>query len=119
MPGSSHRRPRGIASYVLEGLVLDAAAGKRVTFIGRIDDAENAFKACSRILEDNPSVARISRANGKKHIKFTSGGRIDFRTGGTGKLDQHGGVAYIDTYYRDHEQLVTEVLARVDELILP
>ena len=39
--------------------------------------------------------------------------------GGTGKLDQHGGVAYIDTYYRDHEQLVTEVLARVDELILP
>lgn len=71
--------------YVIEGMLDDAACGKRVLCVYGISDkhAPSAVEHRIRTLLPDPTeyagaVQAVVRANGREEIRFTNGGRIRF-----------------------------------------
>ena len=75
--------------YTLEGILDDAAHGKRVAYVGRRagDWLREAEYVAGR--EHPGKVSRVIRSNGQKRIEFTSGGVLTFHGSGHNSLRGH------------------------------
>jgi len=70
--------------YVLQGLVGDLAAGRRVLVITEsVSQARFSFEDAVAVVEhldELPAGLKVRRANGDESISTAAGGRLSFRT---------------------------------------
>lgn len=90
--------------YVAAGIAQDARDGRRVIVVSRQGAATRA--AFSEIAQHAADATRVSRANGRERIEFSSNGRVMFTTPMSAA---HRGVpadiVYIDAVDLQHETL--------------
>lgn len=99
--------------YTLEGIVTDAAAGKRVAYIGRgagkwLSDA--VFVAEHECPE---KVDKVYRAHGGQRIDFTSGGRLTFHASEAGVRGISADVVVLDAEASQHERTMMSARAAI------
>ena len=99
--------------YTLEGMVSDAAHGKRVAYIGRRAGGWLADAAFVAEHEWPDRIARVYRAHGQQRIEFTTGGRLTFHATEAGVRGITADIAVLDEASSRNEQSLESARAAV------
>ena len=106
--------------YVLEGIIRDAQAGKRVLCVIPSREVQHVITQ----LESASGIVMLRRSHGQELISFGSGGAVSFAVPARGPMRGiHAEIVVIDdVYYRDqmfdlHATLKAIVAAASGEII--
>ena len=82
--------------YVAEGLLRDAAIGKRVLVFATCGRAREIFRQASALAANQTGVTRILRANGRECVEFANGGRLRFISTSFAARGHEADVVYVE-----------------------
>lgn len=92
--------------YTAEGIIADAAQGKRVAFVGR--RAGDVFDALAAAAE--PFSHKVYRAKGHQRIEFANGGRVTLHATGRSGRGFTADVVVLDESVKDDERVLGDVM---------
>ena len=106
--------------YVLEGIIRDAQAGKRILCVVPSREVQHIITR----LESASGIALLRRSHGDERVLFTSGGGITFAHARREAMRGHSAdivviddVYYLDQMFRLHADLKVIVAAASGEII--